>query len=306
MSTLNSLTPRDFALKVRTHPGILQISASNKIRRATEVRVSWSGRLVETYCLSRDTGIIKSNFEATKELIRNLGTPENPNGKSQFLWRDVDLEKIENFLANFEVPESAKRFSPKNLLRFLAEKRKHGELLSWNVGIISKGSGTEPYELIPGIVVRNLIRTPDSGSEDSDTYRIRKAHIITRTDEYIDLSKEEIQKLEFFSVEKKQKSNDETNSSTVSQGGKSKHKYSMGEYLRNVLRQESGKPLLNFYFLDPVVAKVSDHSVPVVGFAISFPGSKRNDAVSFAVHEQLLSVFNQEEDDYNEPEDEED
>ena len=47
MSDVAGSTPEQYALRVRTHPGVLQISASNKIRRAVNVDISWAGRLVE-------------------------------------------------------------------------------------------------------------------------------------------------------------------------------------------------------------------------------------------------------------------
>jgi hypothetical protein len=49
------------------------------------------------------------------------------------------------------------------------------------------------------------------------------------------------------------------------------------------------------YFLDPEGARLSGDT-PIVGYAISFPANDRDDAVSFAVHEQLLNQFNLQED----------
>lgn len=53
MSEIAGSTPEQYALRVRTHPGVLQISATNKIRSAVNVNISWSGVLVETYKLSK-------------------------------------------------------------------------------------------------------------------------------------------------------------------------------------------------------------------------------------------------------------
>jgi hypothetical protein len=49
MSDVAGSTPEQYALKVRTHPGVLQISATNKMRSAITVQISWAGRLVESY-----------------------------------------------------------------------------------------------------------------------------------------------------------------------------------------------------------------------------------------------------------------
>jgi len=44
-------TPDNYALRVRTHPGCLQITALNKMRYTRQIEVSWAGRLIETYQL---------------------------------------------------------------------------------------------------------------------------------------------------------------------------------------------------------------------------------------------------------------
>jgi hypothetical protein len=61
--------------------------------------------------------------------------------------------------------------------------------------------------------------------------------------------------------------------------------------VRNTIRKPD-RPLLLIYFLDPEGAGL-DNATPIVGYAISFPANDRDDAVGFAVHEQLLNQFNQ-------------
>ena len=50
--------------------------------------------------------------------------------------------------------------------------------------------------------------------------------------------------------------------------------------------------MLLIYCLDPDGAELNT-TIPIIGYAISFPANDRDDAVSFAVHEQLLNQFNQ-------------
>jgi hypothetical protein len=67
--------------------------------------------------------------------------------------------------------------------------------------------------------------------------------------------------------------------------------YPSGEIVRNEIRSPQN-PLLIIYYLDPSGANLPVNSDPIVGYAISFPASKFNSAVSYAVHEQLLPIFN--------------
>ncbi|HAD34657.1 MAG TPA: endonuclease, partial [Chitinophagaceae bacterium] len=117
MSDVAGSTPEQYALRVRTHPGVLQISASNKIRRAVNVDISWAGRLVESYQLQKIPKIVQSNLETTRSVINSLpssfATKDN-----HILWKNISAELVKPFFQNFKVSESLKKVDPLNLLRF--------------------------------------------------------------------------------------------------------------------------------------------------------------------------------------------
>lgn len=281
MADVAGSTPDQYALRVRTHPGVLQISASNKIRRAVEVRVSWSGRLVESYELCKDPNIIQKNYDAALALLNNLGNPAEVV-RNNYLYRNVSLNYIKQFLQSFETYNSLKSASPANLIRFLELNERYNELNAWNVGIISK-ERTDKRQNINGLDIGLIRRTQDGGKSSDDLYYIRKSHIISPADEFIDLTDEELR----LSLQKTQQLwQDDGKSGTPS--------YPSGEVVRNTVRKPN-KPLMLLYFLDPDGADLTT-GIPVVGYAISFPANDRDDAVSFAVHEQLLSQFNQQDD----------
>jgi len=277
MSDVAGSTPDQFALRVRTHPGVLQISASNKIRRAVEVRVSWSGRLVESYELSKNQEIIQKNFTATEELIKSLG-PKDTTGKNFHLWNSVNLDVVKNFLRQFETYDNLKSAAPSNILRFIELNERENELNSWAVGVISNEKTTNRCK-IAGHDIGLTYRLQDDKSNE-EIYYIRKSHIISPNDEFIDLSPTEYQL-----------ALDRTQALRESHGKEGIAKYPNGEVVRNTSRKPN-RPLLLMYSLDPKGAGL-DTVLPIIGFAISFPANDRDDAVSFAVHEQLLSQFNQ-------------
>jgi hypothetical protein len=64
-----------------------------------------------------------------------------------------------------------------------------------------------------------------------------------------------------------------------------------GDWVRNKIRKPN-KVLLLLYFLNPEKVPNTDSTKPIVGFAISFPGTDRDDAESFMVNSQLLPQFN--------------
>lgn len=281
MADVAGSTPDQYALRVRTHPGVLQISASNKIRRAVEVRVSWSGRLVESYELCKNPAVIQRNYDTTSNLLNSLGDPTELIG-SNFLYRNVSLNLIKQFLQGFQTYDSLKSASPSNLLRFLELNERHNELNAWNVGVISK-ERTNNRRNISGLDIGLIRRTQDEGKSSDDLYYIRKSHIISPGDEFIDLTEDELRR-----------SLQRTEQLWRDSGKNGTPSYPSGEVVRNTVRKPN-RPLLLLYFLDPDGAGLAI-DVPVVGYAISFPANDRDDSVSFAVHEQLLNQFNQQDD----------
>lgn len=281
MADVAGSTPDQYALRVRTHPGVLQISASNKIRSAVEVRVSWSGRLVESYELSKDLKIIQNNFDATVKFISNLSQCEK-SGHNYYLYKNVSLNSIKEFLQGFEAYDNLKSASPANLLRFLEFNEKLGQTSGWSVGIISK-SRTTKRELLKGLDIGLVQRMQDTDKSNEHVYYIRKSHIISPMDEFIDLTEDEIS----LSMQRTEKLWKDARKEGVPT-------YPNGELVRNTIRKPN-RPLLLLYLLDPQGANLSIDT-PIVGYAISFPANDRDDAVSFAVHEQLLDQFSQQDD----------
>lgn len=278
MSEKTRSTPEEYALRVRTHPGVLQISASNKIRRADIVRVSWSGRLVESYELSKSPDVISANLSATINLVNALGT-NFIREDNYYLWNNINADLVKQFLLGFEIHDNLKSASPQNLLRFIDIKYKNKELQSWNIGLITKKGGIS-FSINKDVSVNLIERTPSKESTD-DLYLIRKSHIISPDDEFIDLTPEELSDAREASKQLWRKKKG------VTEG---EPKRLNGEYLRNKIRKPD-KVLLLLYLLDHTLLETPSVSKPVVGYAISFPGTERDDAVEYAVHNQLLDKF---------------
>jgi hypothetical protein len=278
MADVAGSTPDRYALRVRTHPGVLQISASNKIRRAVEVRVSWSGRLVESYELSKKAEIIRKNFEASSILLRTLGD-QFETGRNFYLWRNRNLSEIKNFLRRFETFDSLKSAAPGNVLRFIELNERYNELNNWAVVVISK-ERTPKRIRVGNLDVGMILRSQDDDKSNEELYYIRKSHIISPGDEFLDLSSEEYSQALRL-----------TERLWADSGKEGNPVYPSGEVVRNTIRKPN-RPLLIIYHIDPSGAQL-DTDIPFIGYAISFPANDRDDAVSFAVHEQLLNQFNQ-------------
>ena len=67
-------TPRDYGLKVQSHPSLM-VTSQVKMRSAKNLMLSFSGCLVETVALHSDLGRLKKNLEAANALIIGMGRP---------------------------------------------------------------------------------------------------------------------------------------------------------------------------------------------------------------------------------------
>ena len=160
---------------------------------------------------------------------------------------------------------------------FGTSKYSNNELQNWNVGLITKSQGKN-FRINNEVSVSLIVRRQDAKST-TDLYYIRKSHIISPNDEFIDLTANE-----------RESAQEATLRLWREKGKTGEPKRLNGDWVRNEIRPPD-KVLLLIYLLDPEGAELNESSDPIVGFAVSFPGSNRDDAVTYAVHSQLLQNF---------------
>ncbi len=163
----------------------------------------------------------------------------------------------------------------------------------------SKSSKDTPFQISGKTKkIGHWKRTQDGNNSNDSVYYLKKSHIISPDDEFIDLTPQEYEKAMELTREQRKRKEKE-----------GEPKYPNGEIVRNEIRDPK-KPLLIIYLLDPKESKTGlpDSSNPFVGYAISFPKSNYNVFESFAVNEELLDRFDiednfDEDEDYEENED---
>ena len=114
------LTPKDFGLKVRSHPDTLIVTARNKMRKSQTVikQISWSAEGAETTKLRTRSN--SPNGRATLALVQALHDQGIPVEKSEWnnpIARNVPKDVIARFIDAFEV-------HPHNFKLYVAEDEK--------------------------------------------------------------------------------------------------------------------------------------------------------------------------------------
>jgi hypothetical protein len=297
MSDIAGSTPEQYALKVRMHPGVLQISATNRMRSAITVQISWAGRLVESYEFKKDISVIDNNLRNTEKFIAGLQANFIPKPNA-FVWYDIPAEQIINFFEGIQSVENLKKAEPRKIIQFITTQLRNGELTHWRVALMSKPNAkNNSHFVVSGnnVSIGQWKRTEDDKNSSEQLYYLRKSHIISPSDEFIDFTDEEYERAMILTNQQRKKEGEAM--------------YPNGQIVRNELRNPRN-PLLLVYLLDPEESlekyPLPKGANPFVGYAISFPKSNFNAPVSYAVNEELLDRFDVVEEDFEDYGDDED
>ena len=175
------LSPKNFGLRVRQSPAAIRVTAANKMRTATEMRIAgdYSGHHVEGYALKDDKGINERNMEAAKSFLRGLGEPGKIPDGDVLIWYAVEGFQVQALLKKFTFSAVHSDLGPiqgdRSLFWDYVADRIGTELKVWDVAVPTRGPepGKEDgFEIIPGI--RHRLRDRRTGDVRGDTYRVTK------------------------------------------------------------------------------------------------------------------------------------
>jgi hypothetical protein len=298
MSDIAGSTPEQYALKIRTSPDGLMISAINKMRNAITVQISWAGRLVESYEFKKDISVIDNNLRNTQKFIAGLQANFVPKPNA-FVWYDIPAEQVINFFEGIQSVENLKKAEPRKIIQFITTQLRNGELTDWRVALMSKPNAKNNSQFVVSgntVSIGQWKRTEDDKNSSEQLYYLRKSHIISPSDEFIDFTDEEYERAMILTNQQRKKDGQAM--------------YPNGQIVRNELRNPRN-PLLLVYLLDPEESidpknPMPKGTNPFVGYAISFPKSNFNAPVSYAVNEELLDRFDVVEEDFEDYGDDED
>lgn len=245
-----NLRPKDFQLKVRTHPGMLLITSMTRMRDHERIQVGFSGKLIQTYAFEKSSSVVESNFLSFNYLLSRLANPENlesGRGVNGLLWNSVDSNIVTDFIASYR-----SKYIRSDILRAYVEKQNQNDkLTNWSVAIILNTSKTittkgdlngEPTKshtftwkngnITGGLPARNL----ENGLTEL-VVKGNKNAILDKRARMIDL--------QFASEPNEEEIKEKRNS--------------------------EGKPLLVIMPLDPRVSPELDENIPLIGFGLIFP-----------------------------------
>ena len=265
-------TPRDFGLKVLSHPAGLTITSASKMRSGTPMKLSYSGDISESIVFYRSPQIVDANFRVIEEFLYSLDESpeiryEEAGRRGQPLWKEVPGEQVSDLLDELVSHPSSRKANSALLARYIRAQLPRKELAEWTVVLISNQQTTDVVT-IAGRSVGRSERAPVEAT--SDRYAIKR--LLNPPDERLDLSATEVQQALEATQEAWRKDPGRYRGNTApTQPG--------GPYVRRTRRTNNG--LLLLY---PLKERIEATGNPVIGFALSFPKSETAEQIDYVVN----------------------
>jgi hypothetical protein len=276
-------TPRDYGLKVRSHPALL-VTSRVKMRHGMDMELSYAGSVSETTVFDTSESVLRQNLDAAGRLMAALGPPdrgvgspsslpvrqERPGGAAHVwegarLWSGRSAGEVLAFLGAVSTHPDAPRANSALLREYIARQNAVGELTEWTIALLS-GDG-DPHQAGPFQGINAIKRGPRSADEqnrDRSRYVIRR--LLAPRDEGIDLD------ADAWAAALARTAQEPS-------GGSQQPTTPSGPSLRD--QRPATRGLLLLYPLDPKAARVT---LPPVGFGISFPGSRTARRITYRVN----------------------
>jgi hypothetical protein len=160
-------TPLDFGLKVRQSETGIKITAANKMRSATKLKLvaGYAGRFVQGHTIHNSPKVNSANLVAGSEFVQTLGSPNMASDRPY--WSGVDGRAIVRFLEKVELPKAIQALQKlegrRSLLTDYVSDRLHDELGDWDVCLATRRSSYDDETLpvtdfLPGLKLHPVHR----------------------------------------------------------------------------------------------------------------------------------------------------
>jgi len=165
---VESLSPRAFAVRIRTHPG-LAITSPLKMQSAVDCNVSYANQIKQTrFFKHKDADWLQANQQAVLALLRAGGEPEMV-GLNR-VYRDIPAAMVLDFFASYGIHEGHPMLQPKILGDYIRAQNEKNSLTLWNVALVQRKTSREvlgQLELDQGLTLNLVSRSKLVQSDES-------------------------------------------------------------------------------------------------------------------------------------------
>jgi hypothetical protein len=319
------MTPREFGLRVRSHTGGLLITALNKSRYTTSMSLSFASRLIQSKYLYTDVGKRKDGLTAARDLVSKLPADKGKPARKGHVWSDISAADVCSFLMAVPVPPKDVDVNGERLARFIERQRPTGGLTRWTVLV----AGTEADKNDERWLMRGLgpvVRNPPSNpplDKLPPVIPLRNANILNPVDQYADFLDRKLTPEHLFEIKRRRVFVDGKNGEDLAilESGAGAwmvelaRRISVARFKRKEIRGKKEPVAPNgrvvrdlrprsegLLIIYPTMAGDLDKelTVPMIGFAISFPTDDDAAPLDYMVNQVYDQLFLQDPEDPDE------
>ena len=272
MEAVNA-TPKEFGLKVRSHPDTLIVTARNKMGTGKKLvmRIGLGKSFIETAILKATPDALEQNRKAAIRFAKSLQESgldprQAPRIRGGFLLDDVPASSVVEFIRAFRNSEGS--FATESLpVSQYIDERAADELSHWQVLLASvkEDDGKKRDEtMILGREIHCQARTMGSRSNEKIIFVSNKQRVASRGVEKAGLNEEQIAR-----AQARYLTDNPDVKKTAEKTGKPIN------YPDYAYREVRERPLLIVHLLTLEPLEKSPAIHPVVAWSISFPETKR-------------------------------
>lgn len=194
-------SPAQLGVRVRTHPGRLEITAASKMFGAKTVKMSYSGQMNQAFLVDCRRTVQQRNKESIEELLAGASLQASAR-PGHLLSRGIDAEKVARFLNGFQHHPKQTTLAAENSRGSMVDwVRRVSDRTNWNVVVVSKdGRETGPTVEIGGHQVVPLDRRPLKASSDVAAGKLNFKAVLSNPERLADLDFELSRGMKFDSV----------------------------------------------------------------------------------------------------------
>ncbi|WP_053326776.1 Z1 domain-containing protein [Chryseobacterium gallinarum] len=282
-------SPKEFGIKVRQDPDVLQITATNKMKSSQEMELTFSDKLRETWCFRRNRNLFEDNFKHTHTFINSLGAPNKKNGQEYVWYKTGNYQDVIRFLKGYVADN---KLEHEKIIEYITQQVTVNFLTNWTIVLISNKNKQQYSFKIENedTSIGTTMRT-DANKGNGNYYEVNRSHIIDPTHEFIDFDTKshtytEALHLTIEDWKKSERKNKSKKQPTIPSGKNIRAKRAITE------------GLLLIYPLDPKPNGWENSSidVPLIGYAISFPKNENDKKIKYRVNQVFMDEYEYDDD----------
>jgi hypothetical protein len=286
--------PKDYATKVLTHPGTLQITRPAILKNAIVETWSYEDKLVQTTEFELKADKISNSWLSFKSIYQKYSLEFEFYDDKKFILLKKNTQALEEFINSNSTPTS--KFEKNALIRFIKLCNNYDKLTNWTIAINTSGSLRQLSTKYTGFV-KEVKLTKRSGPKEGNRfyknlfdYNIftasgNSSNIVTSP---TDLS------LVLSDAERKQVEDKFKNDNPGKNPPERIYRESMKDTdgLLVVYLMDLKAIFFNSALIDKAINEKIDLEIPLVGFAIGIPPLKANIGGEYLVNKHILENIN--------------